>query len=80
MGRGVWACEGPRARLRLAPISLHERALSLRELFQPTEDMAEKCGRSLSHNTRRNSQTLSSFFLAYDPAEPSARAIGGAGH
>jgi hypothetical protein len=38
-GCGVWVCEGPRARLRLAPISLHERALSKGDLGSMYEHM-----------------------------------------
>jgi hypothetical protein len=62
MGRGVWAGEGLRAYLSMGPISVYERALSLSELCQPTEEMAEQWGRALAQNTRRNSQTLYRLF------------------
>ena len=43
--------------------SVHERALSLSELFQPTEEMAEQWGRALAQNTRRNSHSMVYFGL-----------------
>src|SRR5262245_7983363 len=82
MGRGVWACEGPKTRLRLASISLHERAFSATDLSYEGRRLADTELLTLpkTHDERSCTPTLRIILLAQRSGKmpPSYYALEGA--